>query len=133
MALAIQGVTTLLEVFDMPRSIAFYRDVLGFKIVNTSQPGDHFSWALLRNNDVALMLNTAYEDDDRPPVPDPVRVSGHGDTELFFGCPDVESAYSHFRAHGVKVDEPTVRNYGMNQLWVTDPDGFKLCFQCPAA
>jgi hypothetical protein len=32
------------------------------------------------------MLNTAYEDDEPPPAPDPARVAGHADAGLFFGC-----------------------------------------------
>ena len=133
MAIAIRGVTPLLEVFDMPTSIAFYCHRLGFEVVSTSAPGDHFDWALLRLDGVELMLNTAYEDHERPPAPDPDRVLGHADTTLFFGCPDVDAAYAHLRTHGIDVEEPVVRDYGMKQLTVTDPDGFKLCFQWPAA
>jgi hypothetical protein len=64
MALKVHGVCPLLEVFDMPTSISFYRYVLGFGVVKTSQPGNHFGWALLKLNDAELMLNTAYEDHD---------------------------------------------------------------------
>jgi glyoxylase I family protein len=31
MALDLRGVTTLLQVYDMPTSVRFYRDVLGFR------------------------------------------------------------------------------------------------------
>ena len=61
MALDILGLAPLLQVFDMPTSIHFYRDILGFEVVNTSRPGEDFGWALLRLNAVELMLNTAYE------------------------------------------------------------------------
>jgi len=40
MAIDIRGLAPLLEVFDMPASIHFYRDVLGFEVVSTSGPGD---------------------------------------------------------------------------------------------
>jgi glyoxylase I family protein len=40
MAIDIGGIAPLLEVFDMPTSIAFYCDVRGFEIVSTSEPGD---------------------------------------------------------------------------------------------
>jgi catechol 2,3-dioxygenase-like lactoylglutathione lyase family enzyme len=39
MAIEVQGVAPLFQVFDMPTSIAFYRDVLGCEVVSTSQPG----------------------------------------------------------------------------------------------
>jgi catechol 2,3-dioxygenase-like lactoylglutathione lyase family enzyme len=75
MGIDIRGMAPLLQVFDMPTSIAFYRDALGFEVVTTSKPrGEHFDWALLRLNGVELMLNTAYEEDARPPAPDPARI-----------------------------------------------------------
>jgi len=62
MAIEIRGMAPLLQVFDMPTSIGFYRDVLGFEVDSTSKPtGERFDWALLKLNGVELMLNTAYE------------------------------------------------------------------------
>jgi glyoxylase I family protein len=136
MAIEIRGMVPLLQVFDMPTSIAFYRDVLGFEVISSTNPGppsqdDHFGWALLRLNGVELMLNTAYEDDARPPAPDPARIAAHDDTAIYFGCPDVDAAYAYLRERGVNVKAPTIAPYGMKQLYVADPDGFNLCFQWP--
>jgi catechol 2,3-dioxygenase-like lactoylglutathione lyase family enzyme len=122
----------LLQVFDMPTSVRFYRDLLGFDLVRTSEPGDHFSWALLRLNGVELMLNTLFEDDQRPLAPDPDRVASHADIALFFSCPDVDGACQYLRAKGLTVEGPVIRDYGMKQLYVTDPDGYHLCFQWSA-
>jgi glyoxylase I family protein len=134
MAIEIRGMAPLLQVFDMPTSIAFYREVLGFEVVSTSNPGgEAFGWALLRLHGVELMLNTAYEDDARPATPDPVRIAGHADTTIFFGCPDVDAAYAHLRSLGVDVEAPKIAHYGMKQLYVRDPDGYNVCFQWPAA
>jgi hypothetical protein len=66
MGIKVEGICTLLEVFDMPTSVAFYRDVLGFEVVKASQPGDDFDWGLLRLGDTELMLNTLYQKHDRP-------------------------------------------------------------------
>ncbi|HSE18192.1 MAG TPA: VOC family protein [Pyrinomonadaceae bacterium] len=68
MSIEVRGVCVLLQVFDMPASVRFYRDALGFEIVQTTTPreGDQFDWGLLRLNDTYVMLNTAYEQDDRP-------------------------------------------------------------------
>ena len=134
MSIEVEGVCALLQVFDMPASVRFYRDVLGFEIVNTSpREGDQFDWGWLRLDKANLMLNTAYEQDDRPAKPEPARVSSHGDTCLYFSCPDVDAAYQHLRSHGLDVKEPKVAPYGMKQLLVSDPDGYMLCFQWPAS
>ena len=132
MAIDVRGMTLLLQVFDMPKSVQFYCEVLGFELVTTSRPGPRFDWALLKWQGVDLMLNTAYEDDQRPPTPDPARVAAHDDTILYFGCPDVDAAYAHLRAKGIDVKEPKVAFYGMKQLYLSDPDGYSICFQWPA-
>jgi glyoxylase I family protein len=133
MPIEIRGLAPLLQVYDMPTSIAFYRDILGFEIVSTSNPGgDRFDWALLTLNGTELMLNTAYEDHERPPRPDPARIAAHADTGIYFGCPDVDATYAHLRAHSVDAKEPRIAHYGMKQLYLLDPDGYSLCFQWPA-
>lgn len=132
MAIDIWGCCPLLQVFDMPAAVHFYRDILGFELVTSSRPGDNFDWGLLTLNGVSLMLNTAYEQDSRPPVPDPARVAAHDDTCLYFGLKDLDAACRHLRAHGLNVKEPAIAPYGMKQLNVTDPDGYHLCFQWPA-
>jgi len=133
MSIDVRGVCVLLQVFDMPRSVRFYRDVLGFEVVQTSpREGDQFDWGLLRLNGAEVMLNTAYEQEYRPSQPDAIRVAAHDDTCLYFGCPDVDAAYRHLLAHGVDVKEPKVAPYGMKQLYLHDPDGYGICFQWPA-
>jgi len=132
MAINVRGVAPLLQVFDMPTAIRFYRDKLGFEVVNTSRPGDDCDWAMLELQGTTVMLNTAYEREHRPAGPDPARIAAHDDTCLYFGCPDVESAYAHLVAQGVACQAPKVAPYGMKQLYVHDPDGYSLCFQWPA-
>jgi len=132
MAIDFHGPCVLLQVFDMPTSVRFYCDVLGLEVKNQSQPGDNFNWGWLKGKGAELMLNTAYEEDSRPAKPDPARVAAHADTCLYFGCEDLDGAYQHLRAHGLKVNPPKVAPYGMKQLYVTDPDGYGLCFQWPA-
>ena len=48
MALDVRGLTPLLQVYDMPTSVRFYRDALGFEVVSTSPllSEDRFHWAL---------------------------------------------------------------------------------------
>src|SRR5437660_28348 len=129
----IRGMAPLLAVFDMPTSIKFYCDILGCEIVNSDgKPAPEFDWVLLRLNGVEIMLNTAYEGPERPSEPDAARIAAHRDTTLYFGSPDVDAVYEHLRGKGVKAEAPKVAWYGMKQLYVTDPDGYLLCFQWKA-
>ncbi len=125
----IQGLCPLIQVFDMPTSLAFYRDLLGFKVVQQAPPGDRCDWAWLARDGAELMLNTMFEADARPPAPDGARVVAHGDTGLFIGAPDVDAMYEYLRACKVRVEPPVVRPYGMKQLYLRDPDGYGICFQ----
>ena len=133
MAVDFQGLTPLIQVFDMPASIRFYRDVLGFVVVAASGQVPDCGWALLRRNSDEIMLNTQFEDDDRPAVPDESRTRAHNDTCFYFGCHDLDAAYAHMLANGVAAQKPSVAPYGMRQLYFTDPDGYNLCFQHPVS
>jgi glyoxylase I family protein len=131
MALDIRSLIPLLQVFDMPAAVRFYRDLLGFELVNSSGPGEDFGWGLLRRNGAEVMLNTAYDVGERPPSPDPARQAAHADTTLYLGCPDVDAAYRFLRDKGLAVKPPVIQRYGMKQLYVVDPDGYYVCFQWP--
>jgi glyoxylase I family protein len=135
MSVNIRGMAPLLQVFDMPTAIHFYRDVLGFKVNATSQPdrGDDVGWAGLSFKGTEIMLNTAYDEGERPPKPDAARVAAHGDTCLYFGCEELDEAYQHLIAHGVRARPAQVAPYGMRQLYTQDPDGYGVCFQWPAS
>ena len=120
MPIEVRGLAPLLQVYDMPTSIHFYRDLLGFELVNHAPeytPG-RFHWALLRLNGAELMLHTKYEFDDQRP---PKRMAKH-DIGLYFGCPDVDAAYRYIREKGIEAKEPHVAPYGMKQLYFRDPD-----------
>jgi uncharacterized glyoxalase superfamily protein PhnB len=137
MPILIDSATPLFAVYDVPAALAFYRDLLGFEVVSSSVPftdaKDDFGWALLRLNGVDLMLNNAYEDNIRPARPVASRIAAHADTILYFACPDVDAAYEYLVSRGVAVQPPAVAYYNMKQLYLTDPDGYILCFQWPVA
>ncbi len=129
MALYVRGMAPLLYVFDMPTSIHFYRDLLGFEVISTSEPGDDCNWAWLRLCGVELMLNTQHEKIRCPAAPDPARQKAHTDTCLYFGSPDVDGVYRFLPERGVEAKEPVNRDYGMRQVYLKDPDGYEICFQ----
>ena len=132
MSLEINSLTPLIQVFNMRRSLAFYRDLLGFSLVSDSGDGDDSSWIWLRRDGCNLMLNDQYEPGRVPDAPLPERVRWHKDTCLYLGCRDVDGAYSYLVSRGVECSPPIVAPYGMKQLYLLDPDGYKVCFQWPA-
>ena len=113
MSIEIRGMAPLLSVFDMATSLGFYRDVLGFEVVQDSGQGDDSGWVMLEKSGVTLMLNTAYDDDERPAARDPAHNSIHHDTCLYFGCPDPNAAYEFLKSKDVRLDPPTIAPYGL--------------------
>lgn len=131
MTLHVGGFATLIQVFDMPTSLAFYRDVMGFEVISEVPADNRCDWVWLKSGESELMLNTAYEAGNRPTAPDPIRVAAHADTTLYFAYDDIDGAYAALRARGIAVGEPVIRSYGMKQVYLKDPDGYELCLQHP--
>jgi uncharacterized glyoxalase superfamily protein PhnB len=131
------GLTPLLSVFDMPEAIAFYLDVLGFEVVSHSPvieaaEGRYFHWAWLRLGGAELMLNTAYDANERPLARNAADWIAHDKVCLYIACPDPDAAYAELTAKGLELAPPKVAPYGMKQLHLKDPNGYLLCLQAPA-
>lgn len=137
MSLVFDGLSPLLQVFDMPTSVKFYCEVLGFELVGNSPiihsaQGDYFHWCMLRRGATTIMLNTAYDEGERPLVPDGLRFAAHSDTALFFGCHDVDALYNQLLLLGINVlEKPMTTQYNMRRFTIADPDGYNLSFQGP--
>ena len=75
------------------------------------------------------MLNTAYDEGERPAQPDRTRVARHDDISIYLSCPDVDGAYQELLSKGLNLKPPKVAPYGMKQLDFRDPDGYGICIQ----
>jgi uncharacterized glyoxalase superfamily protein PhnB len=115
----------LLLAADLERSLAFYRDQLGFSVVDEAQAAGRTFWCRLQRGGAALMLQQAEAEDG------PAEGRGRG-VSLYFVCDDVEAVYAEFVARGLKLDPPAVAYYGMKQVFVPEPDGYVICFESAA-
>jgi GNAT superfamily N-acetyltransferase len=61
MIIDFRGLTPLIQVFDMPASIRFYCDALGFAVVTASGPVPDCGWALLRRKADEIMFPASRE------------------------------------------------------------------------
>ncbi len=128
---SLQGPVTLLQVFDMPVSIRFYRDILGFEIVEPNNGSDDVDWVLMKCGSYELMLNTAYEKPHRPSSPEAAKTKIHGDISLFFGHENIDDAYNYLKNKDVQVSEPYFTGYGWRAIHFQDPDGYGICIHRP--
>ena len=127
----IRGIAPYIEVFDMPISLHFYRDILGFEKKMSSGEGDDVGWVLLEHSGATLMLNTAYDEGERPPQPDPTRIKGHRDIAFYFDCKDIDALYQYLIYKGLKLKLPFITGYGWQAIQLHDPDHYGLFFHRP--
>lgn len=119
----VQELVPLLFVEDIDDSIEFYTDKLGFEVSLKWEPEGKVLWCRIDRGSAALMLQPACPDEDGVRAE---RIKGVG---LFFLCGDAQTMYAEFSANGLNLEPPQVAFYGMNQLFLKDPDGYELCFQ----
>jgi catechol 2,3-dioxygenase-like lactoylglutathione lyase family enzyme len=109
----VTGHATVLHVNDMPTSLAFYRDKLGFTVSFTWQ--DPPRYVCLRLDEASIHLNSYV-----PPA---------GPSHVAIFCKGVNALYAQLMARGVSIAEPIGdRPYGMREFAITDPDGHRLVF-----
>ncbi len=121
-ATSVHELAPLLFVEDIRRSVEFYCNKLVFKMTTNWQPDGNLQWCRLERDSVALMLQQACDEDGSP------EGRGRG-VHLFFNCDDADAEFARLAGAGLKLAPPKVAFYGMNQLFLTDPDGYELCFQ----
>ena len=125
------GLTPLIGVFDMPKALAFYRDMLGFTVVSASPEvetaeGRFSHWMWLRFGAAEIMLNTQYDSNERPAEPPEKR---NKDAVFYIGCSDVELAYQELTLRGLTAEPPKVAPYGLKLFSTEDPEGYTIVFQ----
>lgn len=112
----------LLYVEDMVRSLAFYRDTLGFSLAQTWEPEGSVAWCRLERGEAAVMLQQTCDEDG------PAEGRGRG-IAFYFHCEDADAEHARLSAAGLRLTPPATAFYGMRQLYLRDPDGYQLCFQ----
>ncbi len=127
------GSVPYFEVFDMMQSLAFYRDVLGFEVPFASsevepREGRFSHFMHLRNGEVRLMLNTAYDSNERAADRSEARWAGCKHVHLYIDCDDVDAVYAAVTARGLVGHPPARTGYGYRGFSASDPDGYGLVF-----
>jgi uncharacterized glyoxalase superfamily protein PhnB len=134
---SLNGLTPYIEVFDMVTSVAFYRDTLGFDVMFASPEvetleGRFSHFVRLRRGKAEIMLNTAYDSNERPPNRSEPRWASCQHIQFYIDCDDVDGLHAEFSGRGCEAETPTKTGYGYIAFSVSDPDGYRLIFHRPA-
>jgi catechol 2,3-dioxygenase-like lactoylglutathione lyase family enzyme len=107
----------VLAVPDLKESAAYYRDVLGFRLLWEDSP----DWQLAERDGVRLMLGHC---------PDETRAADIGCHNWFgyIDVGDVTALRAEFTARGADCTLPKDQPYGMREIIVTTPDGHRIVF-----
>ena len=123
-------VTPNLIVADMDRSLAFYRDVLGFTVVATVPDAAPFVFAWMQRGDVSVFLN-AREGVDLPEL----AARPIGGTATIFITVEADSVDAGVDAMFREVDGRARvvmplkdQFYGMREFGIEDPDCYVIFF-----
>lgn len=119
-------ITPNLVASNVERSIAFYRDVLGFSVAATVPESAPFVFAFMTRGEISVFLNSPEAAvEEYPAFKD--RAIG-GTLTLFFEVAGVREAYAALERR-VKVVMPLeVKWYGMTEFAFEDPDGYLITF-----
>lgn len=117
---------TMLRVFDLEKSIAFYTKLLGMRLLRrTDYEGGRFTLAFIgygEESDTAVIELTHNWDQAEP------YTIGSGYGHIAIGVPDAYAACAALRDAGAKITrEPGPMKHGSTVIaFVEDPDGYKV-------
>ena len=115
---------------DVAKSLQWYRDALGFEIdtpESKHEESGRLVWCMMRRGEVRLMLTTgsAMASDNAE------RRRGRNQTTLYCYPDDVMPIYESLKSKGYEVTHPLVTFYGMKEIVLQDPDGYRVCLGSP--
>jgi uncharacterized glyoxalase superfamily protein PhnB len=116
-----RAVVLSLTAKDLPQSVAWYRDVLGFTVDNVRERDGKPAAAAVRSGAAKIHLN---QDDGGRGWE---RVKGEGFSITFDTAQDVDAIAARIKSNGWTLAmEPADMPWGVRMLRVVDPDGYRL-------
>jgi catechol 2,3-dioxygenase-like lactoylglutathione lyase family enzyme len=109
----------MLSVADLERTMTFYCQKLGFRVINTFG-GPKPVWCMLERDKVRLMFN-------QPPG---IEIFPRAkDGQIYYFYPDdIASLHAEWKRAGLPTTDLRVTIYGMKEFELRDPDGYWLWF-----
>ena len=126
----IGSASPLFIVRDVPATLAFYREKLGFNITfEGPEPGDIFFGIVQRGK--AMIM---FKDVDVDPVPNYTRDIGHGiaNWDAYVYVPDPDALFAEFKSRDVQFKMPLENNFDdLRGFEVRDVNGYIIYFGRP--
>ena len=115
-----RNLSASLSVNDLQKSLAWYRDVLGFTVERQHERGGKLFAVSLSAGDVKVLITQ----DDGSKGSD--RAKGEGFSLMITTSDNVDEIAARAKGAGATLDnEPSDTPFGMRMFRLRDPDGFK--------
>jgi catechol 2,3-dioxygenase-like lactoylglutathione lyase family enzyme len=127
----ISGISPFFIVNDVPASLSFYRDQLGFEITFQGPTPDDIFFGIVRRGGAQILLKSV----GVPPVPNYTRdvKQGIARWDAFVIVPDPDALAAEFGARNVEFSAPLKDTHeGLRGFEVKDADGYLLFFGRPS-
>ena len=119
-----KAIHTMIRVFDLDRSMAFYADAFGLKLAERFE-FDDFTLAYLRNGENDFEVELTYNHD-----PGEAYTHGSGYGHLAVVVDDIEAEHARFAENGFGPGDVVDMKHAGTVLarffFVEDPDGYKI-------
>ena len=126
----ISGISPFFIVSDVPTSLAFYRDKLGFEITFEGPEPDEIFFGIVRRGGAQILMKEV----GVAPVPNYTRdiQKGIARWDAFVIVPDPDALAAEFASRNVEFFEPLKDTHdGLRGFEVKDADGYLLFFGRP--
>jgi catechol 2,3-dioxygenase-like lactoylglutathione lyase family enzyme len=126
--MALTRLVPMLHVADFDRSLAFYRDGLGFQVTSPEAVAREWHWAHLACDGVEIMLAGGRTGG---PIRTPASTGEDWPAMYYFYPDDVVALQRTLSDRGLAVGSLCVTAYHMKEFACLDPDGHLLTFGQP--
>ena len=124
-----------LSVSDLDRSLHFYRDVVGFKVM-FERPENRFAYMTFHGSELMIEEDRHREGTSALWIVEPLDYPRGRGLNFSIDCPDSEALAKRLVAHGVSLRKPVEEAWyrentilhGERNFLVQDPDGYLLRF-----
>ena len=123
---AVNGIAPFFIAKDVPASLSFYRDLLGFKVVFAEPPDDPFFGIVSRDGAMIFLKDVGVA-----PVPNHTRDAG-ARWDAYVNVPDPDALATEYLSRGVQFSKPLQDTHdGLRGFELKDADGYVLFFGRP--
>lgn len=105
---------------DLEKSLRFWRDGLGLSVDRPMRQDGRLIGCMVHDGDLRFWLNQRFGS--------PLKPENYEGLRLYWTPGDIRALREHLLQLGYRVSKIERRDYGQDEFFVTDDDGYSHCF-----